>query len=321
MKLLVIGGGISGLISAHVFKSRGWDVKIVESKKIGGEFASGGLKYVHQTDSMIDMLDELCVPYSLYQVRGGIHLRGDVIPYPQCLSDMPSSESDRIQSDHYLKTRKTEQDEWGERSMNDPAAISPKKAMKTNFEDLIETLGVRSTIIKGEVTKIDHERKVAFVRSGNERSYVEYDAAVVTIPLWIVKNISTFRVPEVAAMRLNIAQILPRIDDYAGYDYVYTPYTPANVVHRISPYEGGYCCEANGVIDRVELNSDLNFLFPHGYVLDWVREGLQGHLLPLEFQPEWPESVRPIGRFAKWEPRSTMDVALADAIKLADEWS
>jgi hypothetical protein len=105
-----------------------------------------------------------------------------------------------------------------------------------------------------------------------------------------------------------------------GFDYVYTPYTPADTVHRFSPNVGGYSVEANGILDRDRLQSDLAFIFPDGYVLEGIKEGLKGHLLPLPESVVWPDNVAPLGRFACWDSRVTADIVLRDAMELKQRW-
>lgn len=78
--------------------------------------------------------------------------------------------------------------------------------------------------------------------------------------------------------------------------------------------------ESNGELDREKLESDLNFIFREGWYIEDLREGLKGHLLDLEKEPEWPDNIAPIGRFAKWDPRATTDVTLEDAEALAQRW-
>jgi len=121
-------------------------------------------------------------------------------------------------------------------------------------------------------------------------------------------------------MRLNLISVEAQRDEYSKWDYVYMPYTPADAIHRISPMDGGFTCEANGELDPSSVESDLNFIFKSGYYIKSVKEGLKGHLLPLPARPEWPDNVVPLGRFAKWDPRSTLDVVLEDANAIAEHW-
>lgn len=318
-RLVIIGGGISGLVAAETFNYHGWHTTIIEGGKLGGDFMAGGLKYIHKTDEMTVLMKRLEMDYSAYTVRGGIHLRGEVLPYPHCFRDMEQSEVERIQADHYAKTRRTVADDFGAKAMNDPAALGPRRALRCDFQDLIDTLAdVPDAIVKTFAKRVDHERNLVLLQEG---APIEYDALIITVPLWIIKSMVGFYVPEGLAMNLNIAQVTPRVDLYAGFDYVYTPYTPHNCIHRFSPAGGGYCMEFNGDVNHIDLHADLNFLFPDGFIVDAVKTGLKGHLLPLEVEAKWPANIRPLGRFATWNPRSTTDVALDEAIAMVREWS
>lgn len=316
-KIVVAGGGISGLVVSWALKDVA-DITVLEPNKPGGEFNAGGLKYIHRTDEVESMFDQLEVLYSNYVVRGGILLRGQLYLYPQLFKDLDPEQAERIQSDHYRKTRHSAPGENSGTAMNDPAATGPRRALRCDFQEMIEALADVADIQKTGVAKVDHNRNVLFDSDGHPHVY---DYLVLTIPLWIIRRVVTFYVPEGAAMRLNVAQVSGRKDGYGSFDYVYTPYTPADAVHRFSPKAGGYSVEVNGDLDRDKLKSDLGFIFPKGYVLEGIREGLKGHLLPLPEKVDWPENVAPVGRFAKWDSRSTMDTALEDALELRKRWN
>lgn len=317
--ILIVGGGVSGLVANWAFKKRrpGLNVKVLEPGLPGGEFTSGGLKYIHKTDAMVEMFEALELPYSTYAVRGGILLRNEVRPYPQCFAELGEDESKRIQQDHYAKTRRTSPDRFAAKAMNDPAATGPRRALRCNFDDMVDALAMEASIITKAAKVLATDRNTVVL---DDHSVVHYKHLIVTIPLWVVKRMVQFYVPEGASMQLNVINVTPVVDRYASWDYVYTPYTPANLIHRLSPLGGGYSCEANGAVEQKQLMDDLMYLFPDGYQLDEVVPRLKGHLLPLAQRPAWPANVRPIGRFAKWDPRATTDVSLADALKLTEEW-
>lgn len=317
-RLVVIGGGVSGLVAAEVFNYQGWHTTIIEGGTLGGEFMTGGLKYMHKTDAMVELFRRLEVISSSYTVHGGILLRGEVIPYPQCFREMDPDDVERIQQDHYRKTRRTTPGKHARTAMNDPAATGPRQALRCDFQDFIETMAdVPDAIVRAFATSVDHEANVVHTSEGS----VSYDALIITVPLWIIKRLVTFYVPEGVAMRLNVLQVSPRRDDYAGYDYVYTPYTPHDCIHRLSPLNGGYSLEANGTLRTVDVQADLSFLFPDGYSLDGYKEGLKGHLLPLTAKPAWPSNIAPLGRFATWNSRATTDSTLDEAERLAKAWT
>jgi hypothetical protein len=315
-RVIVAGGGISGLVFNYVAKRyRDVAVTILEPGAIGGEFLSGGLKYIHKTDEMARMFDELDLPYSNYIVQGGIMLRGSVHPYPMCLATMDKDQAERIQADHYRKTRRVEPGNESRKAMNDPASTKPRKALRCDFREMIVSLARLATFKKAALAKV--EDGVAKLDNGES---LPFDYLVLTIPLWIVKGIVPFPIPEGMAIKLNVAIVQPERDAYAKWDYVYTPYTPSKYIHRFSPHGGGYAIEANGNMEKERLADDLQFIFGDGWRVLSVKEGLKGHLLPLEFEPTWPANIAPLGRFAKWDPRSTTDETLFNSMELAKRW-
>lgn len=319
-RIIIAGGGVSGLVAAWAFQEYGKSVVVLEPGVPGGDFTKGGLKYIHKTKAITDMFDSLGLVWSDYTVRGGILLRGSVHKYPQCMDGMSEQESSRIQADHYVKTRRAEPDDFGARSMNDPAARkNARRAIRCDFGDMIARLSSGPRILKAGLAEIDSRGSRVKLTDG---SWHGYDRLIVTLPLWVVRRMADFYVPHGLAVSLNIVHVSPRRDRYAAWDYVYTPYTPADCVHRISPSGSGYSVEANGDWDKIQLPlvNDLGFLFPDGFTVDSSAPNLKGHLLPLTEVAAWPENVVPLGRFAQWDPRATTDVTLAAALARAEEW-
>lgn len=328
-KILIVGGGIAGLIANWVFKQhKDVEVSVMEPGKPGGDFLAGGLRYIHASDEMVSMMTDNRITFTNYQVNGGIMLKGKVEPYPTVLKSMPREHAERIQHDHYRKTRRTEPDgNDAAKSMNDPEAMGSRFALRTDAPRLIRQLEAQADIICDGAVEVRTNNQTVMPRvlgtSGVSRPY---DYLIMTIPLWAIRNMVPWFVPEAFALKLNVCNVDVTRDPLSKWDYCYTPYTPGNLIHRISPRDGGWTVEFNGDwIDKddetsVALTSDLNFIFPGGWALNAVRKGLNGHLLPLESQPEWPENVRPIGRFAEWDSRATADVVLSNCWKLANSW-
>ncbi len=318
--LVIVGGGVSGLVASYVFQKYGKKSVILEPREPGGDFLLGGLKYIHATDAMGQMFDDLELPWSCYNINGGIMLRGVVQPYPKCFTQMEEDEARRIQADHFRKTRRTEPGKFGSKAMNDPAAArASRRAIRCDFKDMVEKLVDRAVVSKVGIQAIDSKRNAVHL-TNNE--WVEYDKLILTIPLWVIRQMCDFYVPQGMAMSLNLIQITPRRDRYARWDYVYTPYTPGDAIHRFSPHGAGYTVEVNGEWNRQEhaAMDDLGFIFGDGFVVEEVKSGAKGHLLELQERPAWPNNVFPLGRFAKWDPRATTDATLDDAHKLAKGW-
>lgn len=319
-RALIIGGGVSGLLCAYAFKKyRNVETVILEPGKVGGEFLSGGLKYIHRTDEMLSMFKDIDMACSDYVVKGGIYLREKVEPYPKVMAELEKDEAERIQSDHYRKTRRAEPGGESRKAMNDPASVKPRAALRTNFDIMVDRLAqsakANGDIIEAGVTAITNT--MLFTTEFNS---IRYDYLVSTVPLWVMKRIAPWKTPHGIAMNLNVIDVSPKKDEYSRWDYVYTPYTPANAVHRISPNEEGYSVEVNGELDELKLAEDLNFLFKGGWYIKSIQSRLKGHLLPLEGNIDWPDNVAPLGRFAKWDSRATMDVTLKEAEMLGRKW-
>jgi 2-polyprenyl-6-methoxyphenol hydroxylase-like FAD-dependent oxidoreductase len=315
-KIVIIGGGVSGLVASYVFRQHpGLDVMVLEEKSVGGEFLAGGLKYIHHTEEMVELFDALDLVHSNFIVNGGILLQDVVRPYPKCFSEMDKERVAQIQADHWRKTRRSEPGPEARKSMNDPASTKPRQAIRCNYRDMINALAKGALLCKASVEKIETGRLLTTTGVA-----VPYDFLIVTNPLWSLREMANFYVPEGVAMALNVAVIDARRDRYTRWDYVYTPYTPDNAVHRFSPAGGGYAVEGNGAFRGLAFTSDLNFLFPEGWCLVSFKEGLKGHLLPLDMGADWPPNVAPLGRFAQWDARATMDVVLLEARKLLKRW-
>lgn len=318
-KIVVAGGGVSGLICAHVFKKYlDVDVSVLEPYTLGDEFLVGGLKYIHRTDKMEKLFDELGLPHSHYRVRGGIMLRGKIFSHPQVFKTLGREQSLRIQSDHYRKTRRSEPGADVRKAMNDPAGISTRRALRANFRHMVKGLAEGVKVEPAGIRTIIHEANCVLTSLGKLQ---KYDYLVLTTPLWAIRECANFYVPHGVAMKLNVVDVIgPRHDKYVRWDYVYTPYTPADSIHRFTPNSDGYSVEVNGDFDFLSLVSDLNFIFPGGYHIANVRRGLKGHLFPLKEKIAWPENIAPLGRFAQWESSSTVDTVLEDATALASRW-
>ena len=316
-QVLVIGGGVSGLVSGYVFNQYdGVEVKVIEAGSVGGDFLKGGLKYIHRTDEMIAMLSDLKLVYSGYGIRGGILLHGEVQPYPKILDELPRDQVQRIRYDHYKKTRRQEPDDFADKSMNDPEGVASKRAIRCDFPAMVEGLASRVQVIRAQLARVNPDHII----TGNGNKH-PFDYLVLTIPLWIIRQVAYFPLPEAHAMSLNLVRVRSQDDPFARWDYVYTPYTPGDSIHRVSHNgEGLYTCESNGIYDAIRSGSDLNFIFKAGYEPVGLVEGLNGHLLPLSERPDYPKNIAALGRFAKWDPRSTLDVVLDDARACAESW-
>src|SRR5690606_22946505 len=161
--------------------------------------------------------------------------------------------------------RRTEGGADAKKAMNDPAATKPRRALRCHFPDMIHALAEYANAYKATLHHIKLKTNELIMSDGKS---VPFDKLILTIPLWVIRDVAPFDVPQGMAMRLNLVDVIPVRDRYAKWDYVYTPYTPANQVHRFSPRGRAYSVEVNGEMDRDSLESDLNFIFDEGYEVE-----------------------------------------------------
>lgn len=310
-RAFVIGNGLAGLIAAHSLRENGANVTIVETRQAEDDFFFASRR-IYSTPEMVDLLQRFELPFSEFIVRGGIMLRGFVWPYPLCFKGLSESQTERLHYDHFAKTIQSSPGQWAAGAM-DEAGTKPRRAIRCDIDTLANVLGRGVRRVKGTLQRI--EEKVIVV--GGYR--YGYDFLIVTLPLWEIFDRAFWYVPEAVALRLNVAFVVPRKDPFAKWDFVFTPYTPANSIFRVWPIGNGYACEFNGLINVDKLISDLNFIFPDGFAFAGLKQGLNGHLFPLSERLEWPANVAPVGRVAEWQ-QMTVDRVLKSSTKIAKKW-
>ena len=314
-RVIIVGGGMSGLLTAYTMqKYKDVDVTVIEHREVGGHFLYGGYKYVRRTDEFISMLHDLECVFSTYSVNGGILLRGDVLRYPADFSDLDNSDIERIRQEYWEKTRKTIPGKHTAKAFADPFSYRTVRAVRADFQDVIEKLEDRIDI--RHCAFIKQEDKSIFTTSGR----MHFDYLVFTIPLNAMKDRVQYYVPNAITTKMSVVEVLPRRDPYYRFDYVYTPFTPENHVHRISSNGHTYFAEISGDIDETKVYSDLNFLFDGGWSPVSGKKDLRGHLMPIDATPDFPPWIATVGRYAQWSPRLTIDAAMDEAIRIGGEW-
>ncbi len=315
MKVVIIGGGISGLLAVHAFRGVGVVPTLIERDKPGGQFFAGGLRTFRDSSVMRELLDVLGVVYTRFSINGGILLRKRIKRYPLYFQQDGCDEAGQVLADLWAKCHKTLPSTRKKWVMADAARDAAKGMLRCDWERLITLLVGECDPVKGTFDRAT-ETNVLTV----EGEIYPFDRLVMTLPLWQLEGRLWFDVPSGVATRLTMAYVLPHKDCYLAWDYVYTPYTPGTCVQRLSPHLDGYVVEASGQPTRLALESDLQFLFPDGYQLRWVRSGLNGYLLPLEQDVCWPDSVGAVGRYAQWLPDGRAHDAYEAALGLAARW-
>ena len=283
MHVAVYGGDLTGLVVARVMRDAGHVVTIVERDVPGKTATTLRFKFLERTDEVTKLLDDMGVTFDEYALNIGVMLHGRVLPCRDRLTQA-------VQHAYWGKTRMTSAPEGTVKAIVEPEASTRRRAVALDWGDL------RRPLING-----------ADIRSEAEG---DFDLTIETRPLWKSHFVDC---QDAMAVTLNMVRVKCVRDSYLRWDLVYTPFTPADCVHRVYHSGDGYVCEFSGSLDDDRLTSDLNFLFPEGWYVDGEIESGYGHLVPMPDRPMWPEGVRPIGRLAQWDEQVTMTRVIRSA--------
>lgn len=330
-KVVIVGGGINGLISAYVFSQyKGVEVSVFEKKGVyGGEWLnSEGLKFIPHYYEIEKVFKELDLHYSAFSYRSGILLKDKIYSLPECLVYLSSEYTKQIKIDYYKKTRFTKQNKhWLVKSFVEPSVLGYKKALRSDEDSFVKALINKCKengckFYNKEVIRINKNKVLL---NGIEESlnsdFVNYDYIILTIPLWDIKKIAYWNVPNCKAVEKNILLVLPYVNRYSWWQSVYTPYTPEQEVSRIVFHEDNVAVEVNGNLNgrNKYILSDLNYLFKHGYDIQKVRKNLKGYMLPLDEKHETPKNIFAVGMYSEWDYKKNIYTTLKDSKKIANK--
>lgn len=325
MRVVILGGGISGLLAAHVLRKH--KPTLLEAQpKLGGNYTAGGLKYIRRTARFEALLGELDIHRTLYQPKGVLYFDGQLHPHPSWLMEQPGWGRRAIQSAHWVKTRGLETS-VSDTCMNDPAGEGADVAMRCDHALLLLNLCGSASMAGAELAtgvRVEHVSSESVVCSDR---MVPYDRMVTTAPLSVMSRLAPWAgLPAPKPNDLSIMDLEDAGMSTVQWDYMYTPTLPT--ISRISPTHRpgkpqAYQVEAPGCPDPRMMFNEAVEAISHAVggskleVMGDVRV-IPGHLKPLNNPVAWPESWLPLGRFAEWEPRATAEKVLDKVSLWAD---
>lgn len=335
MNLTIIGGGISGLIAAYVFRSQR-PTLLEASPNLGGTYTAGGLKYVRETPSFRFLLDDLGIPYHIYKPAGGILLGDELKFHPEHLRTLAEPERDAIQKMHWARTRGT-LDGFRSTCMNDPMGEGDASALHFDHQRFMDALASASRVFGAALLT---SMAVTAIRPNppglrKEGGYIEtaggthhFDRLITTIPLPLLRRLAPWMsIPETRYEMLSISVLsqVPKFLEgtWSNLDYIYTP--DIFHVHRISrpiitvePRRTWGAWQAEASASTVDVTDAMIEEATQSKVM--ARVHVPGHLHPLPSGLTLPENVAPLGRFAEWDTRSGAEKTLERALALKERW-
>jgi len=295
-KVAVLGGGILGLVSANYLVNQGLDVTLI-SEEIGGSWQSGGLKLLKWHPQLEQLLAQLKVPFFVDEVEGAVWWKEHIIP----LSEV----TEKIQQAHFLKTRGT-MDGYANTCMN--AASGQEKIIDIDFNTFVQRARKNINIHLAKVVEL------SLIQTGvsidmDDDTVDTFDYVVTSLPLWLFRRVAAWHMPNTMCNKVHIADTHTHSRMFWRYKYVYFPENGGP--HRISTSDCEqkvWMAEITGVTepDWIKAITIIQKTIKDAR-LGRVRATLPGHIYPLTEKLNYPINVLPVGRFASWNPRETVD--------------
>lgn len=197
----IIGGGISGLLSAYYLAKKHHKIVIVEPNNIGGEFltANHGSRWFYYTPLMENLLIELGIQYQIKQQTGAVLFENELHIFPDYAKINP-----KCVEKYYYKTR-------GKRIIDGSFDINTYNGMNEinndnlnhrlvlyfNEQELLAKLLVltakfayRLEHISGKLILLRTAEKYIEIESNKgDKIRTNYDKIIITIPLNIMSHI------------------------------------------------------------------------------------------------------------------------------------
>lgn len=317
----------------------------IYSKDLGGEYLSGGLKFLHATPVMREFVMEIMnMPAHVEKVNGAIAWERELHQHPEFFWNVPDL-GRSIQRHYWKKTRGLmprqpwilSKSTFENVCMNDPWRYrnEVKLVPQGGIGSLIRNM--ESRILQNRIHFEYQDIDSLFVQDVTRDS----DFVVFTIPLKILGEAYGFK-PKFEYKPLNITRFYITGGDWPLWmDYIYVP-SDKYVFHRISFFRD----DSHRLAMDVEVNGDtkdsfepfdhevlcqdvakfINQFFPF---MEYVFS--EDHLIPvkghLQNDPakfEIPKNVFLLGRYAQWDSRVTFDKVLEGATKISEqinEWA
>jgi hypothetical protein len=312
MKITIFGGGINGLTATLVVNSIKKDSEIrILTKDLGGNFSSGGLKYLKFTEHTEKFMDECFseMEYSVKNPIGAVYNEGEIYNFPLYLYTIFNGAG--IQEKYWIKTGRDKR-KFDNRCMND--ALNFRTELSIDLKDKFDSL---TDVMSNKVRGIVDIEFIDFNLDIFNKAVIESDIVIYTLPLSFLSKVigkelkSNFVASDLNIHKYKISEMLL---NKIWFNYIYIPGDEYKF-HRLT-------VDANESMIHCEINSEENidedvdnFIienFGKPYYTQKVGQvNIKGQIttdVDIELvQSKLPENVVLLGRFAEWNKRITWD--------------
>jgi hypothetical protein len=315
MKICIVGNDAHAIVASWLAKRAGHTVSLhhTQTPDLRRPYV------LYESAALIQTLKKLSIAYSTYRINSGILLQGEVHPYPRIFRQLGKTRTQIIRTALWAKTRLIQATPYPWQSV-DYDSSTTKVGVQFQWAEFVEEIYGKHSVAIGNSFTIRTDR-IAYTNGAQ----APFDLCLVTLPLWTCQDLVEWHLPHASAVALNTAiidsnQVPGARDLMSGWDSVWTPYTPDNVVHRVFQIGDEYHVQFSGHWREGEVHpgllGDLNYLFPSGWAPTGAYRGGPGYLCPLSEKPLWPKTVVPLGRLARWDSRATFAQTIDEVVKL-----
>lgn len=320
-KIAVIGGGVSGMVITVCLKNMledSVDIDLV-SNDIGGEYANGGLKYIHFTGYVKSFFvhDLDITEYKTSKIIGAINIDKSIYCYPDYLWKLnylgQYSDAVGIQKQYWDKTRQVKHSHYDslfdKKCMNDPWNFNSDLKIEPvigGLDAFIDILKQKTLISCNWIqSNVDHLVMDHIINT--------YDLIFYTIPINIL----------LTYMQTNISVIYDSLSiyrfntdhHYAGnkvwWDYLYLPDDEMKF-HRVSKSQNSFDVETTHQENDIVVSQFTDFMKKYYDITNLELEfasniKIKGHLNNALKPFNIPDKIITVGRYAEWNKRITLD--------------
>lgn len=328
MKIVIVGSGASAMMASYAARAHDvvcWSL----SGKLGGQFDAGPFRLVRNTPDMREMLDQLDMSFETWTTQPGMIHNGDLCILPDAFAEIRSREAYGLQASYRAKSR----GEWARdnallRGMCEPE-VDPCVALDLNFAALAEAIGADDLPVRtGRLASVDAKNRTAIFKAGAGVHVEHYDMLIVTCPIDILARslkssrwLNRWYVPSHVTSPVDLVYVDSpdgvgnAIDPLVGFDAVWTPVTPRNVLMRLSHDFGGYVAECQHGASLEDISADLAYALPFGHHVKRIERGLRGVVTADPEEARLPPGIIAAGPHATGK-MVTIDETLAQMMEI-----
>lgn len=327
--LVIIGSDLVALTASYMLKND-FNVKIINPNFLfKDDITSIGNKFFFEDSEIIDFFEEINIPFNIDFLYRGIFIKNEVHDIINYFTSISIERHKKIKDSYFSKTRKFNcnlDSSFVRKNITSETFSWVKSKVKRSknyiFFDgntLLETL-INICDIEIYRSKIKNISVKTIELDGIK---LHYDVLIFTLPIWEIDKFIWWNIPKCNVIKKNLIKVNTLDNLYLHWDYVFTPFTPGNVISGFSQYDGEYAVEMNGDItsNMHNLFSDLYFLFGNNWYIEKIETIKGNFIYQLDSIIKQKENIYFLGEYSEFNHNLFFSKVLKKIKKIKENWS